>query len=161
MSTAVQLKQPGVYETFPDGYYPAKVTDIILVDKQPDRFKDYAYQELRWSWELNVPDRDDRPRYTTWTSLALDPRSNLVPLLRALGVSPSETGVLILEDCIGKSCRINLAEVEYTDSSGAVGFRNKTKGYSPLKPRQSAPATAARPAPRAAPVVEDDDEVPF
>lgn len=132
----IALQAAPDYEIFESGYYEATVIGVTIEDHDPDQYHDKAYKQLRWQWEITIPDRADKPTYSSWTSLSLHEKAKLPTLLRALGIdAPTQ---LDTDALVGLSCRINIEEKIREDGS----TKNHTLGYAPLK-KTGQPATAA------------------
>ena len=152
MATIV-LKKAADFEVFPADYYVGTVDSVVVENKQPDNYHKEEYQQLRWVWLISVPDRDDKPKFSTWTSLSMHEKSKLPGLLKALGVEvgEDEDGNPVLPDTdelVGLRCRLNIVEKLKQDGTA----KNQCEGYAPL-PRRA----AGRPAPKPAPAPADDD----
>lgn len=152
----IQTTNKSQMELFDAGVYTARCKGVTVEQKQPDTYHDQPYQQLRWSWELKIPGRTERPKYSTWTSLSLNSKSHLPGLLAALGVPvvKGADGTEGFDETAveGKVCQLVIEAKPGNDGQ----TRNRTTVY--VRKNGQAPAPASAPAAAPEPPPADDDD---
>ena len=162
----ITLKPQGGWEVFDSGYYIAEIENVEEVEHAADDYHDQPYPQLKWTFLLHIPGREDYPKYSAWTSLSLNKKSKLYPLVESFGI-PNDGKSFDVDDAIGKFGRINLEESKKADGTPT----NRVAGYAVLKGNKPASAllfppeatgktvTGSKPAPK--PQELPESEVPF